>query len=543
MGLNESLNKGIPVWAPVDVKVNDLVEIADDKDAVLKIVNKYFEKYMDFLGTLTRREDIEYFQTMSAVVDPKTLERKIVFSPNGYFSTLALSLNLDNICNNFDGTTQIVANGDLENVLEQFKGPFKERIDVLRTVKKPQDLCKNFPVLYRKFQQKETDYQQIRQLYVTFNNKTNGLGRKQKRALIKQFNNSQRKTDPGFDLEKKFEEAFKFNVSTYAESCARTFTGLVDNGKKVLDYIYSHPIDLGKLPEMDKDKFELYLAGQFLEMAEKVDDSSKQDYLYYVSDYFSEHKDLLDSDLSIVVGDKKRFELKGIFSHFKNGEILTPRSLYERYRQLLVDNPDLRAIDFSHLDFKGMTAYEVKTFMDEYLTDLSANWDFLPPDDKSYENEAMKKIRESGQAMSEEEREQHQLRLLDLFMEKKELYDSSDPFFRVKGKETFDGYIGFVYPNGRVVLDKFYDDADSGKLADGHAVYAMSIQDFYELSKLSKSEIIRNKLCHRYIHKGDWSDKVLKREIMADTGMDPTVEVKELVKKGDIVKPESTDEV
>lgn len=308
-----------------------------------------------------------------------------------------------------------------------------------------------------------------------------------------------------------------------------------------MDYIYSHPVDFSKLTDVDKDKVELYLAGQFLDMAEEVSDDYKQDYLYYISSYFAEHKDLLDSDLSVIVGRVDMFKNKELLLKLGDGYVLTPRALYDRYCQLLVDNPNLRAIDFSHLNFSGMNADEVKNFMTEYLKDLSASWEFLPPDDKRYEEEVIKKIKNSGESMSEEERQKHQERLLEVFMEKKELYDSSDPFFRVKGKGTFDGYIGFVYSNGRVVLDKFYDDADSGKLADEHAVYAMGIQEFYELSRLSKSEIIRNKLCNRYIYKGNWMNRVMKKEIMAETGVNPSVEVKTLIKKGDITLPESID--
>ena len=114
-------------------------------------------------------------------------------------------------------------------------------------------------------------------------------------------------------------------------------------------------------------------------------------------------------------------------------------------------------------------------------------------------------------------------------MEKKKLYDATNPVFRIMGKNTFNGYIGYVYPNGRVVLDKFYDKQTDSMLADGHAVYAMNIEEFYELSKLSKSELIKSKLCKRYIHKGDWIKKVLENEIELKTAISPTVKVRNLM--------------
>lgn len=438
-------------------------------------------------------------------------------------------MNVNNICSSFDGKAIIVFNGDVDNIVEQFRNIFSGQIEKLKHVKTKEELREQFPFLYRKYKEQVKLTKDLRQLSSHFNS----LPKHKKAIFIKQV--------PGFKFQKYLNQAPTINVPNFVDSYSKSFTDLIENADKVLDYIYSHPVDFSKLTDVDKDKVELYLAGQFLDMAEEVSDDYKQDYLYYISSYFAEHKDLLDSDLSVIVGRVDMFKNKELLLKLGDGYVLTPRALYDRYCQLLVDNPNLRAIDFSHLNFSGMNADEVKNFMTEYLKDLSASWEFLPPDDKRYEEEVIKKNKNSGESMSEEERQKHQERLLEVFMEKKELYDSSDPFFRVKGKGTFDGYIGFVYSNGRVVLDKFYDDADSGKLADGHAVYAMEIQEFYELSRLSKSEIIRNKLCNRYIHKGNWMNRVMKKEIMAETGVNPSVEVKTLIKKGDITLPESID--
>jgi hypothetical protein len=43
----------------------------------------------------------------------------------------------------------------------------------------------------------------------------------------------------------------------------------------------------------------------------------------------------------------------------------------------------------------------------------------------------------------------------------------------------------------------------------------MNMENFLELSQRSKSNIIDNHLCNRYIHKGNWQEKVLK-EINGD---------------------------
>lgn len=55
----------------------------------------------------------------------------------------------------------------------------------------------------------------------------------------------------------------------------------------------------------------------------------------------------------------------------------------------------------------------------------------------------------------------------------------------------------------------------------------MNIDEFYNLTHLSKSTIIKEKLCKRYIHKGAWEDKVIKE--IKEQGNTPAVEYSKLV--------------
>ena len=98
---------------------------------------------------------------------------------------------------------------------------------------------------------------------------------------------------------------------------------------------------------------------------------------------------------------------------------------------------------------------------------------------------------------------------MDLFIEKKELFDSSSPYLILKGKNSFDGYQGYLYENGKIILEKFYDNYETKKIATGQAIYVMDIDNFREISKKSKREIIDNKLCMRITHRGNWQEKVL----------------------------------
>ena len=115
-------------------------------------------------------------------------------------------------------------------------------------------------------------------------------------------------------------------------------------------------------------------------------------------------------------------------------------------------------------------------------------------------------------------------------MEKKEFYASTDPFFRIKGKNTFDGYIGFIYTNGKVVLDKYYENSKVGQVADGKAIYVMDIEDFYILSNYPKSILMKNPGIKRIYHTSGWQDKVQKEITSEGQGIKTAEEVKKLIK-------------
>ena len=55
-------------------------------------------------------------------------------------------------------------------------------------------------------------------------------------------------------------------------------------------------------------------------------------------------------------------------------------------------------------------------------------------------------------------------------------------------KNTFAGYVGHIYINGKVALDKFFESQETGRVAAGQAVYSMDINEFYQLLNHPKQE-------------------------------------------------------
>ena len=80
--------------------------------------------------------------------------------------------------------------------------------------------------------------------------------------------------------------------------------------------------------------------------------------------------------------------------------------------------------------------------------------------------------------------------LKEILRRKLALYESLN-IIKVKiGIDSFDGYVGLVLDNGKVILDKFYEDRKVGKIANDNAIYIVREEDFEKITKMSKTEAI-----------------------------------------------------
>lgn len=174
----------------------------------------------------------------------------------------------------------------------------------------------------------------------------------------------------------------------------------------------------------------------------------------------------------------------------------------------MVENPNLKMIDFSKFNFQGMNLEEVENIVIKYLNEISVNWEILP--EEELDNGIARGIRENTKDLSDEEKQIKREKLLELYMEKKEFFSTTNPMFRVKGKETFDGYVGYIYPNGKVILEKFYKNTANNQVSTGDAIYILDIGDFYRLSHFTKKVLMNDERVERIVHNGDWQSKVRK---------------------------------
>lgn len=537
---SKAINKGIPTSTsiPIILRYIDLYGILEQNAKFDAEMDKQISTLLGKIGA--EKNGFRFMRSLQIKTNPDTLEREIVLSPMAFVNSLMMNLNVADICNKHLTSTMSF---DPYTISDK---EFYDRIKCLKRVKSEEEFKSEFPYLYAQYERDSSSYKPYLAFKKNFLNNPKVSDYDKKRVKVALWNELTKGKDnvdldfnsilslvmsplyvmPEVDINSldttkavnmidKFfqtldEQSTDYKIGRYVSNLSSTIGYLVSNRGKINSYLLSHPLDFSFLNESEHRKLELYITYMYLRIAESAKKfEDKQKLLYYVSNYFFENQELIDSDLSIVVdsvpvGDQDTFNIDN-----KDGYSITPKDLYQRYRRLLIDNPDLRVVDSSKFDFSNMSLEDVNHFMEDYLKDLSVTWDFLPPEEVEIYPGFPPRGGE-GKPMSADDLELLKRRTIDLFMEKKEFYGSTNPMFRVRGKKTFDGYIGYIYPNGKVVLDKFFENAEKGELAYGNAVYIMNLDDFYELSKFSKTELIRDRLCKRFVHAGEWKDRVLK---------------------------------
>lgn len=498
--LKESINRGIPIATPVTLNSADLIALCDDKEKTREAINIAFTKYMNYMKKIgILPVDIEFFKTLGIVTNPNTLEKQLCFSKSGFITTIFINLNIDDMFRKQDILSIDLrsSNEELSNALREKAWP---RLEIFKNLKTTRELKREFPALYKKYQERQEMITLLRNFVRLINQKSRS-GREQIDAIqdISQFLEILH-----FDNINQLETYnFKDDFAKFCEQYYESLSGILNHSEDIMQYLDTHRVNTWHFSSMDRDKISLYIASRFLTTAITVPKEEAQRYLYNVTDYFRENEKRKTATSPRITIGKCKNENVGIKS---NGIVITPKSLYSEYKKMLLEHPELRVVDFSTIDFTGMNLEQAEKYTQKLLSDLEANWELIPA------SHLKDDFRVSGvrvNVVSEQEKRRKTARLADLYIEKKEFYDSTNPLCRVVGKNTFSGYVGHIYANGKVILDRFFENDKTGRIAEGHAIYIMDATDFCKLSALSKRELFHNPSCKRVIHAGDWRSRVL----------------------------------
>lgn len=68
------------------------------------------------------------------------------------------------------------------------------------------------------------------------------------------------------------------------------------------------------------------------------------------------------------------------------------------------------------------------------------------------------------------------------------IFENTNYVCQIVGRDKFNGYVGYIYENGLVIFERFYEE--DGTTAKQNATYIMNYQNFVEFIQLTKVEIL-----------------------------------------------------
>lgn len=136
---------------------------------------------------------------------------------------------------------------------------------------------------------------------------------------------------------------------------------------------------------------------------------------------------------------------------------------------------------------KERIALENKKRLEAFKKDIQLSWELIPESTQSNEGPRKSIFKEMKTDAERKELAEKKEQLLE---EKLDLFKDLPYIATLRGVNHFDGYIAYVFPNGKVIFEKFYKKTRQGlEPVMNEAIYIMGIENFSSLSRQSKSEI------------------------------------------------------
>lgn len=458
-----AINKGVPCYSIIELDVNTIInECAFDKQRLqeeMSLVKELYRSYfIERMGFVKAKE--YFFDKFRIMTSFQNAESQIYISPIPYIEKLKRLLNLNNQSNDFND----------EQLYKELMG----RVELLKKITTSEELKMNFPLIYEDYLLAIDSYPKIKRYEMLHRNDDN--------EEIKNKINNQYRMFRLHGLHTLFDQFIKRQGQLYRNFVVRR--------QFIEGYANRHPLDFSMFTGLDKAKFELYLADKYLTKAiESTDDKEKQECVFYLATYIRETK---VSDITIRNDQGKQISFDYIV---------------RRYKKFLQQNHSIRPIDEPRENFKNYNVRHVINHVNKYFfTDV--NWQIVPPGkEEELDREVIESLNRAYNYLSPEEREAKILERYRIYERKKHYFENSGYVHKIYGINTFAGYIAYIYPNGEILMEKYFDDQANCRPTQGEAIYNVKVADFERLSRLAKPVLMKEPTCARIIHRGEWEEK------------------------------------
>lgn len=385
-----------------------------------------------------------------------------------------------NNSNNLSDTSKIINEKKISFILQLNSSSSLQILKNKFKLLYERQLLEEFPEIYKKFQDSKNYIKYLKDEKKILDgeledNKNNALIFKQIDLEIDDLNNKR-------DTYRKYIRrcGIASNYSKYIDKQITLYESFISNRSLLIkDTSFDNLVDL----YLDKDKVYLYLMNEYLKRIASCDERNEiKNYINLVERYLCLVK---NKDTSILV-DNKVINLENIKEKLK---IIKWKFAH-----------DVIILDWS-LAHDGHDSHDSKSI-------------------KSVNRKIARRI-----ALSSEEIE----RLKSIGEERNDFYDNTNYSARANGLDKNLGYTAYIYPNGKVILDKEYDEKRTST-AIGNAIYVLTAINFEALSKLDKANLRKHPDVQRIVHSANWQERV-QRIIDIEPTEESLEDTKKLIKR------------
>ena len=382
-----------------------------------------------------------------------------------------------NNSNNLSDTSKIINEKKISFILQLNSSSSLQILKNKFKLLYERQLLEEFPEIYKKFQDSKNYIKYLKDEEKILDgeledNKNNALIFKQIDLEIDDLNNKK-------DTYRKYIRrcGITSNYSKYIDKQITLYESFISNRSLLIkDTSFDNLVDL----YLDKDKVYLYLMNEYLKRIASCDERNEiKNYINFVERYLCLVK---NKDTSILV----------------DNEVINLENINEKLKII-----------------KWKFAHDV------IILDWSLAHD--GHDSKSIKSVNRKIARRI--ALSSEEIE----RLKSIGEERNDFYDNTNYSAKANGLDKNLGYTAYIYPNGKVILDKEYDEKRTST-AIGNAIYVLTAINFEALSKLDKANLRKHPDVQRIVHSANWQERV-QRIIDIEPTEESLEDTKKLIKR------------
>ncbi len=214
----------------------------------------------------------------------------------------------------------------------------------------------------------------------------------------------------------------------------------------------------------------------------------------------------------------------------------------------------IKEISVEEIESNGLKkAKEASKYLSEQeknkLDTLKASWKFM---EKGSRKNVSSVKNNSDSNRSSNTHKKSDTYYAEKFEERLDTFENTNYLYKIVGMDKFDGYVGFIYADGTVLFEKFFEitknkitgEEEKRPCKLSNATYKMNIYNFAQFSKLTKQEIIeyiKNIGCEeleRFYHSKNWSKNIRKKAEAYSKNRDLDIysEISSLIDKGDLTK-------